>query len=247
MNKKYLLSILGIIVLLIILLGIYLNKNREYSYICFNRDMIKEQRVLEEYLDECISKEKLPKGVITNKNEILTNDEWTSYIINKDKYKEGDMLYKEDFVLFEYPKSEAVDIKLLTELEIVDHGISSEDMETYRLYIEDKKLYANNKDTRETRIIFDSEEVSSIALRSLCCAGDSRLLILTIEGNVYISKKNATYGFSFDSDFPFDKLDVSNVVAFKLVPENDIDSVKNLYVIDKNGNEIKVDDSDYRF
>jgi len=247
MNKKRLLIILGGIVLCIILIGIYLNSNIEYSYVCFNRDMIRDQTVREEYLDECISKEKLPKGVITDRDEIVTGDEWFAYIIKKDEYKAGDMLYKKDFILHEYPKSEVVDIQLLNELEVVDHGNGFENIETYRLYIEDKKLYANNKDTGETRLIFGTEEVKNIALRGLCCAGDSRLLILTAGGNVYISLKNATYGFNFDSEFLFDKLNVSNVVSFKLVPKDDIDVVKDLYVIDDNGNEIKVDDSKYRF
>lgn len=247
MDKKRMLMILGGFVLCIILVGIYFNNNREYRYVCFNQDMIKEQTVREEYLDECISKDRLPKGVITDKSEILTDDEWTSYIIKIDKYIKGEMLYKDDFILHEYPKSEVVDIQLLNELEVVDHGNGFENIETYRLYIEDKKLYANNKDTGENRLIFDKEEVKNIALRSLCCAGDSRLLILTTNGNVYISLKNATYGFNFDSEFLFDKLKVSDVVSFKLVPKDDIDIVKDLYVIDSSGNEIKVDDSKYRF
>ena len=97
-------------------------------------------------------------------------------------------------------------------------------------------MYAKNLDTKKEQIIFDKEKVSNIAIRSICCTGNGLLLILTEEGNVYISEKDVNYFFNFN--FPFTKLEVSNIIAFKLIPAFDYDYAKNLYGINKNKEEI---------
>ena len=51
-----------------------------------------------------------------------------------------------------------------------------------------------------------------------------------------MSEKDCNYAFSFD--FPFKKLDVKDIVSFKLIPVADYDIVKNLYGVDSKGNEI---------
>ena len=102
--------------------------------------------------------------------------------------------------------------------------------------IKNEKLYATNLTTKEESLIFDKESVANIAVRPFCCAGEGYLLILTTNGNVYISEKDCNYWFSFD--FPFKKLNGSNIVSLKLIPASDYDTVKNLYGIDSNGKEI---------
>ena len=224
--------------LLFVVLGICIYlflSNREYKYVCFNMDINKDTLVIEEYLEECISKERLDKNVITDKNDLLTDDVFVSYRLLKD-YKKGEKLYKDDFALYEAPRAASSDIELLTELEVMNHGNSSEDFTKYKAYIKDKKLFAVNLNTNEEKMIFDKEEVLGIAVRPFCCAGEGYLLILTTSGNVYISEKDCNYAFGFD--FPFIKLDGSDIVSLKLIPENDIDFVKNLYGINSKGEEI---------
>lgn len=137
---------------------------------------------------------------------------------------------------FEYKKAVEEDILLKTEVEAMNHGNNSEDLTKYRVYVKNNKLYAKNLNTNEEKIVFDKELVKNIAIRPICCTGNSLLLILTVDGNVYISEKDCIYAFSFD--FPFKKLDVSDIVAFKLIPVNENDVVKNLYGVDSKGNEI---------
>ena len=82
----------------------------------------------------------------------------------------------------------------------------------------------------------DKENVKNIASRNICCAGNAHLLILTTDGNVYMSDDDSNYNFTFD--IKFNKLDAENIVSFKLVPTSDYDFTKNLYGVDSNGNEI---------
>lgn len=234
-NKKYLILFLIVIVILSISTYIYMS-NKEYTYICFNTEITKDTIIVEAYLDECITNKKISKNVITDKSELLTDDVFTSYRLTKESYKAGEMLYKEDFILYEEPKPSSENVNLLTELEVMYHGNSSEEFTKYKVYIKNQKLYAINLTTSKEALIFDKEKVKNIAVRPFCCAGEGYLLILTTTGNVYISEKDCNYWFSFD--FPFKKLDGSNIVSLKLIPASDYDIVKNLYGIDSDGKEI---------
>ena len=106
----------------------------------------------------------------------------------------------------------------------------------YVVGIKENKLYAINLNTKEEKNIFDSENVSAIAVRPICCTGNGILLILTTSGNVYLSEKDCNYDFSFD--FPFKKLEASDIKGFKLVPVDEYDFTKNLYGINSNNEEI---------
>ena len=237
MKNKKLIIILTTTLIFIIGLTIYFYEiNKEYKYICFNMDVYKETLVTESYLEECTSNKRLPKGVITSKEDLIINDVYKSYMQIKDVYKEGEMLYKEDFIVYEHPKATETNINLLNEVEVMYLGSGFDEPIKYRIYIKENKLYATNLNTDEESIIFDKEKVSSIAVRPICCTGDGNLLILTTNGNVYISEKDCNYAFSFD--FPFQKLEVSDIVSFKLVPASDYDFTKNLYGINKNNEEI---------
>lgn len=127
-------------------------------------------------------------------------------------------------------------IELKTEVELTNHGNSSEELVKYKVYVKNQKLYATNLKTKEEKIVFDKELVKNIAIRRICCTGDGYLLILTTNGNVYMSEKDCNYAFSFN--FPFKKLEVTDIVSFKLIPAFDYDMAKNLYGVDSEGKEI---------
>lgn len=226
MKKKKNIIII-IIILLLTLIGIYQN-NKEYKYICLNINLAEGDIVSEIYLEECTTNKRLKKGAITKKEELIPEDFYTSYKTLK-KYNKGEILYKSDFEIYVYPKSQEVDVELLKEIEVMNHGNSSEDFTKYKAYIKNNKLYAINLKTNEEKIIFEKEKIASIAIRPFCCAGDAKLLILTTNGNVYISKKDCHYSFSFN--FPFEKINISNIKGFKLIPTDDYDQVKELYGI----------------
>ncbi|MBQ2873177.1 MAG: hypothetical protein IJE89_04195 [Bacilli bacterium] len=138
---------------------------------------------------------------------------------------------------YEYEKETTEEIELKTEVDAMNHGISSEEgLVKYKAYVKNNKLYAKNLKTNEEKMIFDKEPVKNIAVRKICCAGNAHLLILTTSGNVYMSEDDSNYGFSFN--FPFKKLDAKNIVSFKLVPAFDYDVAKNLYGVDSKGNEV---------
>lgn len=144
---------------------------------------------------------------------------------------------------YEYEKATTEEIELKTELKfkssIDDNGqyINWEDgLVDYNVYIKNNKLYAKNLKTNEEKMIFDKESVKNIATRNICCAGNAYLLILTSNGNVYMSNEDINYGFTFN--VKFNKLDVKNIVAFKLIPVADYDFTKNLYGVDIEGKEI---------
>lgn len=140
---------------------------------------------------------------------------------------------EEDYV---YEKSTVTEVELKTELETMNHGNSEEELVKYNTYIKNNKLYAKNLKTNEEKMIFDKEPVKNIATRNICCAGNAHLLILTSNGNVYMSNEDSNYGFTFN--IKFNKLDAKNIVSFKLIPETDYDFAKNLYGIDSEGKEI---------
>ena len=137
---------------------------------------------------------------------------------------------------YEYEKETTEEIELRMELDLSNHGNSSDEFIKYKAYVKDNKLYGINLSTNEEMVVFDKEPVKNIAVRRICCAGDGYLLILTTNGNVYMSEKDCNYAFSFD--FPFKKTDVKDIVSFKLIPAYDYDVAKNLYAVDSRGNEI---------
>lgn len=137
---------------------------------------------------------------------------------------------------YEYEKSTVTEVELKTELETMNHGNSEEELVKYKTYIKNNKLYAKDLKTNEEKMIFDKEPVKNIATRNICCAGNAYLLILTSNGNVYMSNEDINYGFTFN--IKFNKLDVKNIVAFKLIPVADYDFTKNLYGVDIEGKEI---------
>lgn len=235
MKKKLIIG--SFILLLIIILIFIITRDKKYKYICLNMDLSAEEIIDETKLTECTTKDTLPDGALTKKEQLLFHNYHKKYMLKEGvSIKKGDILYKDYFDYYEDPKQTSTELQLLDELEVMNHGNSSDEFVKYRVYIKDNKLYATNKTTNETKIVFDAEEVKKIASRPICCTGNAYLLILTNDGNVYISEKDSNYFFSFD--FPFNKIDATDIVSFKLIPYNDYDSAKNLYGVNSKGEEI---------
>lgn len=236
-NKKNIIIILICISIILLITIIYIN-TKEYKYICLNKVLYQGEFVLETDLNICTTKNKLLKNTITNKNELLDEREDYNYQLIKEKYEPGEILYKEDFELKTPTKVEVTDITLLNEVEVLDHGKHSEDFTKYKAYIKDGKLYAINLFNQQEKVVFDKEKVKNIAIRPYCCAGNTKLLILTTTGNVYLSNQDCTYSFNFD--ITFSKLKVENITSFKLIPNEENDIVKSLYGINNNNEKILI-------
>ena len=238
-NKNILFYILLITIILATIIYLLTNK-KEYRYICLNVNLEQEELIAENYLEICTTNKKIPEGVITKKEQLLTEDVYTSYKLVKESYTKGEMLYEKDLILYEHEKATETDIELLTELQVQsdidEDGNIVNKLIKYDIYIKDNKLYAKNLEVNKEKLIFSEEEVSNIAVRKICCAGDGNLLILTSNGNVYISEKDINYSFNFN--FPFTKLEVTDIVSFKLIPIADYDFTKNLYGVNSKGEEI---------
>lgn len=232
-NKKNIIIIIFIILITSMML-IYQN-TKEYTYVCFTTYMAEGDIISENYLDECKTNKRLPKGVMTNKEDLIIEGPYSWYKTLK-PYNKGEIIFQDDLEIYIEQKEQETIIELLTEVEVMDHGKSSEDFTKYKAYVKNNKLYAINLNTNEEKIIFDKEKVDKIAVRPFCCAGEAWLLILTTNGNVYISDKDCHYAFGFD--FPFTKLKVKDIKSFKLIPAYDYDIVKNLYGINSLGEEI---------
>lgn len=241
-DNLLILACLGFILFLGGILYFY-GLNQEYKYLCFNTEVTKDTLITEDYLKICTTNKKLPKGVIREKDELLSEDSYKFYKLTKDSYQKGEMLYEEDFILYELEKTQEEKIELLTKLQVSSsinndgsYINNSEDLIKYNIYVKNKKIYATNLNNGKVQLIFDIEEVKNIAVRPICCTGNGNLLVLTTSGNVYISENDCNYFFTFD--FPFKKLEATDVVSFKLVPTSGYDNVKNLYGINSKGEEI---------
>lgn len=235
MKKKLIIG--SFILLLIIILIFIITRDKEYKYICLNMDLSAEEIIDESKLTECTTKDTLPDGALTKKEQLLFHDYHKKYMLKSGiLIKKGDILYKEYFDYYEDPKQTTTELQLLDELEVIGHAKSPDEATKYKIFIKDNKLYAINETTNETKIVFDKEEIKKMASRPLCCTGNANLLLLTNSGNVYISEKDSNYSFSFN--FPFIKLEATDIVSFKLIPYDDYDFIKNLYGINSKGEEV---------
>ena len=104
-----------IVFVIMVIAFVIMRFNLKYEYVCFNRDMQKDEVVFESYLDICTTRKELPQGVVINKSELISDVEHTYYKLEKDIYKKGDMLYKKDFTIYEEEKVEEKVLTLLKE------------------------------------------------------------------------------------------------------------------------------------
>lgn len=237
-KNKNLITLISIITITIITTLIYA-KNTKYEYICFNKDISIGEVIKEEYLTICKTNKKINNDIIINKSQLLTKDENQYRLINRN-YKEGEKIYIKDFELINDTKKTSTDIALLNEVEVLNHGTSEDDLTRYKTYIKNKKLYAINLTTNEEKIIFEQEDVKNIAIRPYCCTGNTKLIILTTNGNLYISNKDCTYSFNFD--ITFTKLNTTNITNLKLVSSNQYENINSLYGINSSGEEILIEE-----
>ena len=95
-------------------------------------------------------------------------------------------------------------------------------------------------DNKDDKLLFNQEKVDKIASRNLFSTGDSRILILTTNGNVYISEKDPSYDFDYNKDFYFWKLKTSSIVGFELVNNKEETQNSELYGITKDNKTIRI-------
>ena len=236
MKKKIMIISIITTIILITIVSLY-SVNRKYTYICFKEEFTGGNFVEEKHLTECTTNKKLEKGVITNKEELKSKNPKENYVlIDNITYKPKEFIYKKDFYITHYEKNTETEVPLLTELSVKTQKSSEDEMINYHIYIKNEKLYATNLNEKKDALIFDKEKVKNIAVRPICCAGEGLLIILTQKGNIYLSEHDVNYWFSFN--FPFKKLNASNIDTLKLKPKKDLDIVKDLYGITLNGEKI---------
>jgi len=164
----------------------------------------------------------------------------TTGIVFTTNFRVGYAVKVDDQVLGVVPtKSEYYEVlnEVKTEVETINPGTTEQEFTRYKTYIKDKKLYAKKLNNNEEKIIFENEEVENITIMPICCAGNGNLLILTTNGNVYISKKDCNYQFNFD--FPFEKLESKDIISLEIVENYDDFSIT-LYGKNTKGEQIKL-------
>lgn len=136
-----------------------------------------------------------------------------------------------------YPKQE--DIILEDSLTFYLHKDNIEAVEvTFK--VEDGTLIAINEQTGEQKEIFASEEVASIAKRNYGSKDEAKIIILTTEGNLYISKTEINYSYKWDDDMVIDKTYVQNVASLRVEYTDASDLTGALIALDSDGNEFYV-------
>lgn len=217
--------------------NIFLGLETTIPSVTFNPENTEEMYSISFDTDEYQDKFEWSIEIYKKNNKYYVEQRYNGiYEVSEDDFNLIKSYIKTDNI--EYEKATIDEIELKTEVDTSYLGLGGSDPELvkYKVYIENNKLYAKKIDTNEVKVIFDKEPVKNIAVRKICCTGDGYLLILTVNGNVYMSEKDCNYGFSFD--FPFKKLDAKDIVSFKLIPVADYDLAKNLYGVDSKGNEI---------
>ncbi len=230
-NKKTnILSTILVFGLLIIFFGYkYSNK---VEYLCLKDNTYKDTKITKDMIKTCISRGRTKEKYITKEYDIVGK------CLNTNKRKER-LIYPSDIeICLEDRKITTIDLK--EELKYYNHLESTSDKEIYyTFYIKDNMLYVKG-DNKDDKLLFNQEKVDKIASRNLFSTGDSRILILTTNGNVYISEKDPSYDFDYNKDFYFWKLKTSSIVGFELVNNKEETQNSELYGITKDNKTIRI-------
>ena len=97
---------------------------------------------------------------------------------------------------------------------------------------EDKVLYLN-----ETKV-FDTEEVKELYIRSYCCTGGNNLIVITENGNVYMTENDPT---SESDPVTFKELNMGNIKEFHANYYEGSMGNTHVYAIDSEGKEHLID------
>lgn len=232
-NKKTnILSTILVFGLLIIFFGYkYSNK---VEYLCLKDNTYKDTKITKDMIKTCISRGRTKEKYITKEYDIVGK------CLNTNKRKER-LIYPSDIeICLEDRKITTIDLK--EELKYYNHLESTSDKEIYyTFYIKDNMLYVKG-DNKDDKLLFNQEKVNKIASRNLSSTGDSRILILTTNGNVYISEKDPSYDFDYNKDFYFWKLKTSNIMGFELVNNKEHTQNSELYGITKDNKTIRIEE-----
>lgn len=236
MEKKNKISILlGVIILLLIIFGLpyIIPKRNKYTYLCFSKSVSEDQIIYVNMLKECGTSKKL-------ENNILTKEKLDSYGIKLlDKYDDNQTTYyiKENKKANEQISIEDIYWKLE---ELTNKGITSHNGTKYTLYVNyNNFLIAEYHDHNEHVPLFTEEKVKSFVIRSYCCTGNFRLIILTENNNVYMSNEDVMDLISSSDtaikSLTFKKLNLTNIQSFISINNGTSLGKTDVYAIDKNG------------
>ena len=232
-NKKTnILSTILVFGLLIIFFGYkYSNK---VEYLCLKDNTYKDTKITKDMITKCTSRGRTNKKYITKEYDIVGK------CLNTNKRKER-LIYPSDIEICSEDR-DITTIELTDELNYYNHPESTSDKEIYyTFYVKNNMLYVkgNNKDDK---LLFNQEKVDKIAKRTFSSTGDSRILILTTNGNVYISEKDPSYDFDYNKDFYFWKLKTSSIVGFELINNKEHTQNSELYGITKDNKKIRIEE-----
>lgn len=228
-------NILSIILVFGLLLTFFVYKySNKVEYLCLKEDTYKDTKITKDMIKICASRGRAKEAYITKETDIIGK------CLNTNKRKER-LIYPKDIEICESDRN-ITPIELTEELKYYNHKESSQDKELYTtFYIKDNILYAKN-DNQEEKLLFNQEKLSKIASRSLSYTGDSRILLLTEKGNVYISEKDPSYDFDSNENFYFWKLEASNIVGFELINDKEGIHTSELYGITKDKSTVRIEE-----
>lgn len=210
-------------------------KSETYKYLCLNRDIKKDEIVYKNLFKTCDKTEKLTDDALSEesiKNHGLKLADTYNDVIYyfKNDAKANDVINLEDIYW---------QLKPLTKTDL-----KSQTGKDYSLSIgDDKALYIN------TDKLFAEETVKAFYIRSYCCDGSKKVLLITENNNVYITSEYIDILIDNPNnkvnDISFKKLDLSNIKEFHAnyysPNSNDIYHGTHVYAIDNNGESHLVD------
>lgn len=239
-NKKTLIIVGTIILLLVIFIGILqiVSKRNKYTYLCFKNSVSKDEVVYNNMLKECYTNKEL-------KNNVLTREMLDFYGLKiLDKYDDNQTIYylKENKEKNEQISVEEIYWKLE---EFTEKDIISQVGDKYRIYISDDSLYIYDEKKDESTKIFNDVPVKSFTMQPDGGDGNYKLIIHTIYDTVCISKqtKDEILGDleNKTSDFSFDSINLQNINSF--IVTNIVPSLNGhkIYAVDKEGTKYDIE------
>lgn len=228
-GKKSLASALFVIALCIplgVLIGYSFIRGRVTynSYLCLNAAVNKKDVLYKNMLVSCKTRASLPEGTLTNGN-----------INDFSFYEEIANSYESNQIIFTTAKSDKDAINIYNDLAIKIDMSDSIEMPSQsgaiNRYIigNDKVLYYTNDQS-----IFNKDNVKSIAIINECCAGGYYLLVLTENGNVYLSDQDLSE-ITSSKNISFSKKGVSGATSI-IMKLSKNQTTASIYAVDSNDN-----------
>lgn len=228
-------NILSTILVFGLLLTFFIYKySNKVEYICLKENTYKDTKITKDMTKTCTSRGRTNKEYITKEYDIIGK------CLNTNKRKER-LIYPSDIEICSEDRN-ITPLELTEELKYYNHKESSQDKEIYTtFYIKDNMLYAK-VDNKEEKLLFNQEKLSKIAKRPISSTADSRILLLTEKGNVYISEKDPSYDYTTDENYYFWKLEATNIIGFELINDKEEIHTSELYGITKDKNIVRIEE-----